>query len=562
MKRCVSVWLPDWPIDRLCRHEPAVASKTGPLALVESGRRGLTITAVNASAAREGVRPGRTLADARAALPGLRSRPAEPARDAEALAALATWCGRYGMQRNVDGVDGIWIDVTGVPHLFGGEAGLMRDLLDRLSRFGLTARAAIADTPGAAYALARFGVPPGRQWVMSEPGETRAALARLPVEALHLDRQTVLTLKRLGLRGIGDLYTLPRVSLERRFKSGARTAAARMRGPPVPKAEAATVTATVLARLDAVLGVVPDPRPPLVAPPVLLVRRLWAEPLLSSEALEAEIAALCAELCHRLVGLSQGARRIRLSLYRSDGTRAEVVAGTSAPCRDSHHWMRLVGGRLAAIDAGFGIDTATLEAAVAETMEGAQETLAGTAASATGCDAGLARLVDRLAGHLGHARVFRLETCDSHVPERESRRVPALEGHSPKPHAGSRRAQVAAPSFLLDPPEPVTVSAASEAIPAVGGPPAVFGWRRVTHRVVRSEGPRRIAPEWWRLIGRPPAGDTRRLADLLASAPRDYYRVEVTGGGQYWMFHAHPCPDSRANAGSGSAVWFLHGIFA
>ena len=180
MRRIVSVWLPLWPIERMRRARPAAVPHDAPLALVETGARGIRITAVNAHAAAEGVHAGQSLADARAGLPQLLSRPAEPRRDRVALLQLARWCGRYGPSRNADGADGIWIDTTGVAHLYGGEARLLDDLCSRLARFGLTARAGLADTLGAAHALARFGAPQAPAWSSLPPARPRRGSRTCP----------------------------------------------------------------------------------------------------------------------------------------------------------------------------------------------------------------------------------------------------------------------------------------------------------------------------------------------------------------------------------------------
>jgi protein ImuB len=121
MKRFLSIWLPAWPVERLERHQPGCVPGNRPFALVEAGAHGLRITAVNTRAAADGLDTGTALADARAALPGLVVKPAEPVMDARALLRLARWSGRYGPARNRDGIDGLWIDTTGVAQpLTGG----------------------------------------------------------------------------------------------------------------------------------------------------------------------------------------------------------------------------------------------------------------------------------------------------------------------------------------------------------------------------------------------------------------------------------------------------------
>ncbi|HWK38135.1 MAG TPA: DNA polymerase Y family protein, partial [Hyphomicrobium sp.] len=199
----------------MARAQPSLIPDETPFALVETGVHGIRVTAVNGHAAEHGVRIGQALADARAALPQLLTHSADRRGDRAALLLLARWCGRYGPNRNISGEDGLWIDVTGVAHLYGGEAQLVRDLMQRLSRFGLTVRVGLADTLGAAHALARYAPSPA----ITPAGAAKTHLAKLPIEALRLAPDTVLLLQRLGLKRIGDLYALPRAALQRRFRS-------------------------------------------------------------------------------------------------------------------------------------------------------------------------------------------------------------------------------------------------------------------------------------------------------------------------------------------------------
>ena len=219
MKRMLSVWLPAWPIARLSRAEPGVVPEREPFALVDLDKHGIVVTAVNEAAASDGISPGTLLADARAAIPHLRARPAEKSKDGAALFKLAQWAGRYGPSRNLDGEDGFWADVTGVAHLFGGEEKLVQDLVRRLAAFSIPARAGLADTLGAAHALARHGLRANETFRIAPAGATRAVLASLPVEALRIDAATGILLRRLGLKRIGQLYDIPRESLAQRFRS-------------------------------------------------------------------------------------------------------------------------------------------------------------------------------------------------------------------------------------------------------------------------------------------------------------------------------------------------------
>jgi protein ImuB len=502
-----------------------------PLALVTSGVHGLTISAVNAVAAREGVAIGTALADARAALPSLVSRPAELEADRVALLKLARWAGRYGPNRNVDGEDGLWIDITGVAHLFGGEDKLLDDLTRRLTSFGVSVQAGLADTLGAAHGLARFGCPDGAAWAIAPQALTREAIAPLPVEALRLDAPRVVLLKRLGLRRIGQLYDIPRDSLARRFRSKDAAAA-------------------VLTRLDQALGLAAEPRRPMQTPPVLSAMRSFAEPLISSEALEAVVLELCAELAAALAAKDFGAKAVRLALFRADGTCAEVATAMSMPSRDGPHIMGLLKEKLAVIDAGFGIDMLRLDAVRVERHGVRQNTFQNTFAAAgkrAGPGALPSALIDRLSNRFGPTAVSVLRPRQSHIPERAEARVPALQGlryEPPWPYKGGPQH----PPFLLTRPEPIEVVAG---VP--DGPPARFTWRRVERRVARAEGPERIAPEWWRHIAL--AEDQKR------PRPRDYYRVEDHDGSAYWVFR-HGLYGAEDDDAPDPPRWFLHGLFS
>ena len=559
-----------------------------PFALVEAGRHGLTITALNARASAAGLQIGATLADARAALPGLATAQAEPRQDDTALTGLSHWLGRYGPAHNRDGPDGAWVDVTGVAHLFGGEAALIGDLVQRLANQGITARAGLADTLGAAHAIARFG-PGSIAACTAGIGETRTALAGLPVAGLRLPPATVHLLGRLGLKRIGDLYGLPRGTLERRFREAAKSRSGKSRGSLASGGTAATV----LLRLDQALGLLREPRASLVPTPETSVRLPFPEPLISAQGIETALAQLARDLCQRLEALGLGGRRFRLALYRTDGTVAGVRAGTSAPARDAAHLGRLIGAKLGGIDAGFGIDLMVLAVDELEPIVAAQPALDAAAASSRG---EIGPLIDRLTGRLGADRVLRLGLRPSHRPERAHRFHPAITGQAPPaaPHAAAATAPQrtatgkgrdlgqhpspgrrlpARPAFLLHPPEPVSVVAE---VP--DGAPVRLRWRRVVRCIVRMEGPERIAPEWWRgqsatgaagILGLQGASpDAAHLPAGLRPATRDYWRLEDGTGAGYWVFREglYGREDEGGLGGlggeDGDPRWYLQGLFA
>lgn len=533
MSRMVSIYLPHLPLDRLKRAGKALIDDR-PFALVGSEERGLLLTAVNGASAAQGLIPGMGLADARAICPHLLTAPAEPRKDAEALLALADWASlRYSPTLNVDGDDGLWLDVTGVAHLFGGETELLADLEARLSRAGLTAQLALADTLGGAHALARFARPSP---IIVPHGKIAPALAALPVEALRLEPEIAHLLRRLGLKRIGQLSALPRASLERRF-------------------HAKNVAEAVLLRLDQALGQREEKCAPLRPATDFTVRLPFPEPLITHEGVMAGLDYLAEELCAMLARKGHGARRLGLWLCRSDGSSAVIEAGLSAPSRERKHLLNLFKDKIEGIDMGFGVDLMAFAASVTETLLPAQTSLA-----ASGEKAAAEPLIDRLVNRLGARAVRRLIPRESHIPElaQSARSVLTRNALARSALARGIAARNDAPvwSGQTKPPRPPLLFASPEPLTVLAeipeGPPARFTWRHVSRRVVKAEGPERIAPEWWRALRSGSVIKGRERAK-----PRDYYRIEDEDGHRYWIFRDGLYQESELSVPS----WYLHGIY-
>lgn len=469
----------------------------------------MRLVAVNAAAAAEGCAPGMTLATARALVPRLAAAPADPRGDARALAALADWCRRFTPWAATDGEDGAMLDVTGCAHLFGGEDRLLDRLLAALARFRLAARAGLADTPAAAWALARFGGGGTGDRSCVPPGGGRAALLPLPVAALRLPAAVVAELARLGLVRVGDLAALPRAPLAARFGEG------------------------VLARLDAALGLAPSPISPRLEVHPWVARHAWPHPVAEAAVVEATLARLIAGLMAELAEAGLGIRRLRLGLVRVDGGFARLTVGAARPTCDPGHFARLFALRFEGLDLGLGVEAMVLAGEGAGPLGTVQRELGAPRPPAEE----LPRLLDRLAARLGEGALRRLAPVESHVPERAVRAVPAtavLPAPDPDPAPAALR-----PLRLLAPPEPI------EAVAVLpDSPPLLFRWRGRVHRIARAEGPERIAAEWWR----------RRATS--ADDVRDYYRVEDRDGGRYWLYRRGPYRPGR------EPRWFLHGLFA
>lgn len=526
------------------RCGPVEVAEARPLALVDRERGCLRLAAVDAAAARGGLAPGLPLAGARALIPELETAPHDPVGDAQALARLVEWCGRYTPWAAADGsgcdwggAAGILLDVTGCTHFFAeagsetdpeGEAALLADLVARLARLGFSARAALAETPGAAWALARFADPsPARPWTVVPAGALRAALAPLPPDALRLPPAAVELLERLGLRRVGDLFDLPPAVLAPRF------------GPEVAR------------RLAQALGAEAESISPRRPVPAQLARRVFAEPIVAPDDIALALERLLGGLCRKLERAGLGARRLELTSYRVDGGWRRLGLGTSRPSRDPAHLKRLFAAQLERIDPGFGIEVMTLAATATQGLSALQLALASTEegdAQGDGEAAGggdLAALIDRLGSRLGLGNVRRLSPRESYLPERAVAPVPALqETGAAWRGLAAKSAPKSAPGSTpgpTGPPRPLRLLPRPEPIEAIAllpdHPPVRFRWRRLNHEVARAEGPERIEPEWW------------QAAPALAEEPaRDYFRVEVADGRRYWLYRA----DGR---------WFLHGIF-
>ncbi|HVG47104.1 MAG TPA: DNA polymerase Y family protein [Rubellimicrobium sp.] len=506
-RRFLSLHLPRFAVERrlaLLARRGQPLPEGMPFALLTEGSHGPVVHGASPEAEEAGVARGARAVDARAVCPGLRAEEADLPGDEAALERLALWCRRWCPWTATDGPGGIIMDVTGSAHLRGGEGALLREIETRLARLGLTARLAIAPTRGAAWALARFGT--GRE--ACAPGDLAARTAPLPVRALRIGGETALLLQRLGLKTVGDLAAVPRLSLARRF---ARS----------------EVGENPLLRLDQMTGRLAEPLHCPDDPPRFQARAVLAEPIQDPTPL---LPPLADQLCAMLASKGFGARGLLLAVFRSDGVVSAVEVATARASRDPAHMARLFEGRLEALDPGFGFDLVTLGATVAEPLAARQPSLDGTRED--GED--LARLVDRLSARFGPRALLRPAPRESHIPERTETWRPALDP-SPGPVPPPLRPR---PLRLFDPPEEVRVV---YAVPE--GPPAQFVWRRVTHRVTRFAGPERVGPEWWR--------------DRPGTRLRDYYRVEDHEGRRYWLYREGLPDDGRG----GAPRWFVQGAF-
>lgn len=469
----------------------------------------MRIVAINPAARALGIASGQMLADARAIAPDLDAIEHDPLADARLIEQLADACDRYTPMVAIDGDDGLTLDITGAAQHHGGEAALCAHLEGWCLGLGMTLRHALAATPEAAQALARYQTAPAIDAVM--------AVLRLPIAALRLHNpETDLALRRAGLKTIGDLASRPSAPLAARFGSELTTALARLTG-------------TSDSRIS-----------PRRVPPALLFERRFAEPIARTDVVMHIIGDLLAEAATAMLESHKGGRRFVVRLYRADGLTRDLAVEASLPLRDVKAILRLFEERIGALadplDPGFGFDMIRLAVPAMEPLVPTQLHLEGGAVA----EGELTALIDRLSTRVGRGRFRRLRPRDSHIPEQATLALPAVEAPLPiawaNPQAGEPPTR---PIHLFNPPQPIDVIAE---VP--DGPPHRFRWRRTLHDITRFEGPERIAAEWWK------RDDNQGLT-------RDYYRVEDARGRRFWIFRHGLYGTERADP-----VWYVHGLFA
>jgi protein ImuB len=551
------------------------------LVIVLGVKNALQLAAMNDAAARLGLRVGMALADAKAMYPTLTVVDADPGADRGLLEAIADWCDRYTPLIGLDPPDGLTLDITGCAHLFGGEAAFCGDIVQRLGRQGFAARAAIADTVGCAWAVARHGdfshplpLAGGSNHAIVPPGGARDALLPLRLAALRIAPDIAAGLGQAGLKCIANVIDRPRAPLAARFGE------------------------EFIRRIDQAVGRDDEPITPRLPVPPYVAERRFADPIL----LEADVLRTIEQLAHELARMlerrGEGARRLQVALFRTDGKVHRTEVGTGAPLRDPARIRALFTERLAAVgevcDPGFGFDVVRLAALATERCDPVQ-----TGLTAPDHAAELAHLVDRLGARFGLRRVTRAVPQDSHIPEfavaavaaqavREKfvrhgvslprpegervgrgghddsvshRRSPLIPPSPPRGEGVRGPASLKAAELLkiaedenrlhqdaLCPSRPIRLFGRAEPIEAIAevpdGPPVRFRWRHVLHQVAHAEGPERIAMEWWR--------DHKGRA-----LTRDYFRVESREGVRVWVYR-----EGLYGRELAEPRWFLHGLFA
>jgi protein ImuB len=430
---------------------------------------------------------------------------------------LLTWCRRYSPLvgwAEFDSPDSLLLDVTGCAHLFGGEEELARQIVRDFQRPGLTSRVAIADTVGAAWAIARYGpagagLSGGRPRPVVVPaGGLAEALRPLPVEALRISPPVVEVLHDLGIETIGQLTALPRETLPSRF------------GPEIGR------------RLDQAFGHVPEPI--ACERPFELPEASWGcePPIEGRPVIEAVLRRLLARVTRWLQSRNEGILQFDVDLSVPEGGPARFSVGLMRPTLNEKRLLELARLQLERVRLRGKVGGVRVCVIRSGPLDVEQAALFDAASHRT-THRDLDSLLNRLSNRLGNEAVLSPRLCPDFQPERGVEYRPVMKRGDWDWRTDAENRVLAPPRQrplrLFPRPQPVAVWSV---VP--DGPPVRLCWRDGDQKIVRCEGPERIETGWWR----------------PAPCRRDYFRAETKNGRRLWLFLSH-------DEGS----WFVHGEF-
>ncbi|MBI5498418.1 MAG: DNA polymerase Y family protein [Deltaproteobacteria bacterium] len=491
-----------------------------------------------------GLRPGLTVAAARAMAPALQVAVVFAGEARACLEGLAEAALVFSPGVEVAEPDALLMELTGTAALFGGEEAWAHGVLARLAVGGHRARLALADGPGVALALARHGP---RSPCLLPQGGGAAALRELPAAALGFGPVARQWLAAAGLRTVADLQRQPRDALARRL------------GAEAPRLRLLEVGTDTLA----------DARP--LRPHQPPARLAHGVEFADTPVEDVEPLVFCAKravdaLAARLAGRQLAARELVLSLVHVPAPHAQPVAdtrlqlplalplwlsadllGALRPLLERTVLPAPVRSLRLEIPATTERPPVQVDAVDPATADGSAPGLRARPADPDG----LPRLWAELVAELGADRVGLLGLSGSHRPEDATRlSPPGLEEDPPGPRKPARpppsqvwmNPALCSPWFPdRDPPPPPPEGPASP-LPLLPPAPARAGhhplrvlatprllaaWPRRGQplhpggAVVRDIRPaRRLWTEWWR-------------QDALQ---RDYQEVTLADGAACWVF--------------------------
>ncbi|MBC7848466.1 MAG: DNA polymerase Y family protein [Chitinophagaceae bacterium] len=497
-KRFVSISLRHFRTNWFTIQRPGLRSVPFVLANPDRGR--LLITQANRLAMNLGVYPGTALADARAMIPSLQAFRDKPAFFSKLLDQLAEYCIRFTPIVATHPPDGLILDGSGCTHLWEGEKRYLDEIKKRFERLGYEVNLAIADTIGAAWAIARFG-----NFSISEPAQQINELLPLPPQALRLEIDVVERLNRLGLRTIDHFIRIPRAALRRRF------------GQPF------------IQRLDQAIGKEEETIEPIHPIEPYQERLPCLEPIVTATGIEIALQQLLETLSHRMQQEGKGLRIAIFKCYRVDGIVESIEIGTNRPSHNIKHLFKLFEDKISTIEPALGIELFILEA---KNIEPVVTTASRLWENSKGLnDDEICELLDRITGKFGSTSIRRYLPDEHYWPERSVKLAGSIDQQPTTPWKIDRPR----PLQLLSHPDAIQVTA-----PIPDYPPMLFRYRGKLHKVIKADGPERIEQEWW----------------LGTGEHRDYYVLEDEEGSRFWIFR------SGHYGAEIPQQWFLHGYFA
>ena len=400
-----------------------------PNAAVDPNQR---LMSVSESARRLGIFEGQTLEEARAI------------HAAFVVRELPHSLLKLGLERIIDSLrdfdltigceepNTVFIDITGVAHLLGGEATLARELVERARLLGHRARVAIASGPRLAQVFARAASFGGQSTLVVPAERAQAELANLPTVALPLERDAVTWLTRLGVLTLGDLRQLPRTELLERLGASAER------------------------WLELASGI--DPEPLTLHPPAPVMTETfdWEEPTSALEALLFALRRLTVRLEARLSGRGVAAEHVHVVVKHDRATArhrgvlpvTELDFKLTVPLWHEDELRKVITARLertalGAPSVGLELSVTGFTAAVGKQLE-LSRLVAGFGSKAP-AELGLDVLLSELTSEVGPANVGVLSLLDSFLPEKQgclvcitptetragaARRAPSRQQHS------------------------------------------------------------------------------------------------------------------------------------
>jgi protein ImuB len=498
-KRFVSIWFPYLITDWFTISKPALKGIAFVVSTSAHGR--MIVTAANPLAEAKGIYKEMPLADARAIHPTLEVVNDKPGLVEKILQRIARWCIRFTPVAAVDPAIGIILDATGCPHLWGGDKQYLTEIVKRIQEKGFYVKAAMADTIGAAWAVAAFR----KRSCVIHVHKHLEALETLPVEALRIEPAIAERLHKLGLHQIKDLLGMKQSTLRRRFGK------------------------ELLVRIHQATGTEQEFLQPVHPIEPYQERLPCLEPIQRIEGIEIALQQLLETLCLKLRKEGKGIREVMLKCYRVDGKEQYASISTSAASANTTHLFKLFETKLCKIEPALGIELFILDANKVEDYSPVQEAFWKQAAGIH--DPRISELIDRITGRVGMNAIYRYFPAEHYLPERSFQKttslkdIPSIAWRSERPR----------PIHLLPIPQRIEVTA-----PVPDYPPLNFRYKGNLHKIIKADGPERIEQEWWIHEGR----------------HRDYYAVQDEAGCRYWLFRSGHYDAEKTYS------WYLHGFFA